>query len=275
MEGDNRRPPTDPTPQRTPPPSIQVSEDVTGTTEVAPAVYALRPGEPLPDGYTLMVRGQDCSNVGTIPTATVDLTTPPHAAARGPGEDVDNEKRKSSEGRLSTRTTNKRAQTTFVKEVKASLAGGRPPELHLPEDQTHLKARWHSAAKTAAYKFLDMRKDSWKAYSMFEKAKVHKEINTVYKFDPPLDPKRVDKYLAAHLRSSRAVWKAHWLRNGDENRHPNCPEEAWETLIKWWCTEQCMEESAEMVNRRKLVQQSSKTGRTRLVDRMEEQVRSL
>lgn len=55
---------------------------------------------------------------------------------------------------------------------------------------------------------------------------MHNELNTRYKFDPPLDPKFVNKYLSAHLRSSRAVWKAHWLRNENEDKHPNCPEEA-------------------------------------------------
>jgi hypothetical protein len=45
---------------------------------------------------------------------------------------------------------------------------------------------------------------------MFEKILVHKELNSQYKFDPPLDPKRVDKCLTGHLRSARAVLKAQW-----------------------------------------------------------------
>lgn len=44
---------------------------------------------------------------------------------------------------------------------------------------------------------------------MFEKTMVHKEFNAQFKFDPPLDSKHVEKYLANHLRSARAVWKAH------------------------------------------------------------------
>lgn len=116
--------------------------------------------------------------------------------------------------------------------MKDLLVEGRPPTLNVSEDETHLKARWYAAAKEIAYKLLDLRKEGWRGYSIFDKGKVHKELNAQYKLDPPLDPKRVDKYLAGHLRSSRAVWKAHWQRCGDFDRHHNCPEEAWEKLIQ-------------------------------------------
>lgn len=98
--------------------------------------------------------------------------------------------------------------------------------MNVNEEQTHLKARWHATTKEVAYRILDLRKEGWKACSIFEKARVHKELNALIKFDPPLDPKRLEKYLAGHLWSARAVWKAHWLRHGDDARHPNCPKEA-------------------------------------------------
>lgn len=273
-QGDTTRPPQTSTPRRAAGNSIDRPQAGAGAAEGTPNVIAIRAGDPVPDGYTVMVRGQETGNTAMNPVDVLDLTTVAEGAAGAAVEEFDTEKRKSSDGRPSTRTTNKRVQITFVKEVKASLAGGRPPELHLGENQSHLKARWQSAAKEAAYKHLDMRKEGWKGYSIFDKSKVHKEINATYKFDPPLDTKRVEKYLAAHLRSSRAVWKAQWLRHGDDNRHPNCPEEAWAKLIKWWPTEKCMEESAQMASRRKLVVHTSKTGRTQLVDRMEDQVRA-
>ena len=162
----------------------------------------------------------------------------------------------------------------FAKEMKDSLAGGRLPTVTVLEGQLHLKARWHSAAKEVAYSTLDLSKDGWKAYSVFDKCKVHKELNEKYKFDPPLDPKRVDKYLAGHLRSSRAAWKAHWLKYGDDNRHQNCPEDSWAKLIQWWPSEACMEEAADMAGRRSLVQNARKTGRKALVQRMDEEVRT-
>jgi hypothetical protein len=140
------------------------------------------------------------------------------------------------------------------------------------EDAKHLKARWHAAAKEVAYKLLDMRKKDWKQYTRFDKERVHKEIDKQYKFDPPLDPDRIDRFLANHLRSARAVWKSHWRRYGDENRHPNCPEEAWAKLILWWPTEACKDQSAAMAGRRSRVHKVSTTGRKGVVDRMEDQV---
>lgn len=203
----------------------------------------------------------------------MDLSTQPEAPVEKPGPDLEGAKRLAAERRNATRSTNKQVNATFVKEVKVSLAGGRPPEVNVSESQTHMKARWHLAAKEVAYKLLDLRKEGWKAYSMFEKAKVHKEMNKLYKFDLLIDPKRVENYLAQHFRSSRALWKAHWLKYGDDNRHPNCPKEAWDKLIKW-PTEACMEDSADMAGRRSKVLNKSKLGRKHLIDRMDEEVRS-
>lgn len=207
-----------------------------------------------------------------IPAATVDLTTPPDDERDALVEEVDTVKRMAAAKRNSTRNTNKKVNTAFAKEMKESLAGGRPPAFNVREGQTHLKARWHSVAKEVLYNTLDLSKDGWKAYSTFDKGKIHKELNEKYKFDPPLDPKRVEKYLAGHLRSARAAWKAHWLKYRDNERHQNCPEDSWAKLIQWWPTEACMEDAASMASRRSLVQNASKTGRKALVERMDEEV---
>ena len=245
-----------------------------GTPDRAPKVLALREDDPLPAGYKYVVREQ-VEPTTTINSAdTVDLTTPPKEPRHTTVEAADEDKRRASARRNAHRSTNKRVHASFAKEMKDSLAEGRPPEINIGEEQGHLRARWHSIAKEAAYKILDLRKEGWKSYNIFEKGKVHREVNAALKIDPPLDPKRIDKYLAAHLRSARAVWKAHWIKHGDANRHPNCPEEAWAKLIRWWPTEACMEESADMASRRSLVQKGSKTGRKKIVDRMDEQVSS-
>ena len=170
------------------------------------------------------------------------------------------------------KTMNRKANALFAKEMRDSLAAGRPPTRHVPEEKPDLKARWHSAAKEVAYKVLDLRKDGWKEYSPFDKSRVHRELNDVYKFDPPLDRKSVEKYLAGHLRTSRAVWKAHWLKYGDSQRHHHCPEEAWEKLTKWWPTDKCQTTSADMAARRSRVQTKGRMGRTSLLDRMTAEV---
>jgi hypothetical protein len=231
-----------------------------GTSEI----LVLREGQSLPDGYKIVLRDPTPATI-----KPVDLSTHADPPAHTTEEDVEAEKRTAAEKRNARRSTNKQALTSFAKEMKDSLAGGRPPSIKVSEDQTHLKSRWHSAAKEIAYKFLDLSKDGWKEYSHFERTRVHKELNEQYKFDPPIDPACIDKFLAIHLRSSRVVWKTHWLKHGDKDRHLNCPEDAWAKLIKWWCTPQCMEKSAEMAARRALVQKGSKSGRTKLVDRME------
>ena len=255
-----------------PSPSSATAHERSTREDGIPQVLAVREGEPLPEGYTLVVRAPTTPGCRMKPTETVDLSTPPDCAAPTSRDRSELNKRKATDQRNATRSANKQAHASYTKEVKEALADGRPPTMNVNESQTHLKARWHAAAKEVAYKFLDLRKEGWKSYTMFEKSKVHRELKEVLKIDPP-DPRKVEKYLAGHLRSARAVWKAHWLAHGDDARHPNCPEEAWETLIRWWSTEACKEQSAAMASRRSLVHNVSKTGRKRLVDRMLEQVR--
>lgn len=259
------------------PAATRAAENLPRPTGGAPAVTAVRGEQTLPPGYPHA--GRNAGRVvggrggaGANWRETVDLCTPPDAEEDNPDPSIEDARRTAAAKRNAARSANRQHQAAFAREAKDSLAGGRPPALKVTDDDPHLKARWHSAAKEVAYKVLDLRKESWKSYSNAEKNKVHRELNAMIKFDPPLDTKRVDKYLAGHLRSARAVWKAHWQRYGSEDRHNKCPEEAWAQLIKWWPTSACKDQSAEMSGRRSLVQNTSRTGRKALMRRMDEEV---
>jgi hypothetical protein len=272
-----RTPPGPKTPQ-TPGITTPSAEERRWTAEGPPNLIAVREGDALPKGYSYDVRAPPNASPAQVASVLncgdgVDLTKQPDDASHGVGADKGPAKTKAKARRNVARSKNKQALKSYAKEVKDSLAGGRPPCLNVSEDQTHLKSRWQAAAKEIAYKYLDLRKEGWKCYTLFEKTRVHNEVNTAYKFDPPLDPKRIDSYLASHLRSSRAVWKAHWLRYGDHERHHNCPQEAWDGLIKKWPTEACIDQASDMASRRSLVQKPSKNGRKSLMERLDEEVR--
>jgi hypothetical protein len=249
------------------------------TTPRTPQLIALKDGDPLPEGYALLV--ETC--VDPLPTSRsllrslcepVDLGSPPNDPEPRRTEGTDTAKSRMAAKRNLTRNTNRLANARFAKELKESLACGEPIPIKVAEDNGDLKGIWHAAAKEVAYKFLDLTKDSWKDYSMFEKGVVHNEMNAQFKFDPPITPKRIDKFLSNHLRTSRAVWKAHWKKCGPSERHHNCPQGAWDRLCKWWPTSACREQAAVMASRRARVEKNSKVGRSSLVDRMDEQVSS-
>ena len=242
-------------------------------------LIALKEGDPVPEGYSVLVetRAEAAPSPRIQQRAgcdTVDLSTPPKAIDRCTEEGPQSAKSKTAAKRNLTRNTNRKANATFAKDLKESLATGQPTKIKVVEEKNDLKCAWHAAAKELAYKFLDLTKESWKDYSVFEKTMLHKELNEQYKFDPQIGPKRVDKYLSGHLRTSRAVWKAHWKRFGPSDRHHNCPQAAWDKLCKWWPTSACQEEAAEMASRRARVERTSKVGRSSLIDRMDEQVRN-
>lgn len=237
-------------------------------------VMALKDGEAIPEGYRFVVREQLDCGLSASPQMrttgeTVDVSRPPIGAQQREGGIPNTTEDRRTARRNLNRNLNRKARTTWAKEMKDSLATGRPTTIQLPEDRTDLKTVWHAAAKEVAYKLLDLRKDGWKEYSHFEKHTVHTEVNERYGFNPPIDPKSIDKYLSAHFRTSRAVWKAHWKKYGDSQKHPNCPKDAWAKLITWWPTEACQEEAAEMASRRSGVEKNSKLGRNSLLERMD------
>jgi hypothetical protein len=238
---------------------------------------ALKDGEAIPEGYAVVVetRGEQVPsprNPQKTGSENVDFITQPKVPEHGGAEALETEKSKAAARRNMARNTNRRLNATFAKELKESLATGEPMTVKVAEDHNDLKGPWHAAAKEVAYKFLDLTKESWKDYSVFEKSVVHNEINEQYKFDPPIGPKTIDNYLSCHLRTSRAVWKAHWKKNGPAERHHNCPQVAWDKLCKWWPTSACKEQAAVMASRRARVEKNSKVGRSSLVHRMDEQV---
>lgn len=247
-----------------------------GTARTA-QLFAFKDGDPIPQGYALVVQTRiDAEPNATIlnrsERTTVDLCTPPKAIEPSTGEGPDTAKGRTAARRNLTRNTNRKANATFAKDLKESLATGQPTPIKVAEDQMDLKCTWHAAAKETAYKLLDLTKESWKDYTNHEKTTVHNEVNEQFKFDPPIDPKRIDKYLSCHLRTSRAVWKAHWKKFGPSQRHHNCPQSSWVKLCKWWPTAACQEQAAEMACRRARVERSSKVGRSSLMDRMDAQV---
>ena len=258
------------TPGRHPIPAAQASKTA--------QLIVLKEGDPVPEGYSILVE----TRAEAVPSAriqqraacnTVGLSTPPKAIDRCIDEDPASAKSKTAATRNLRRNINRKANATFAKDMKDSLATGQPTPLKIVEENNDLKCAWHAAAKELAYKNLDLTKESWKDYSLFDKTRLHKELNDKYKFDPPIGPKRIDKYLSGHLRTSRAVWKAHWKKYGASDRHLNCPQAAWDKLCKWWPTSACQEEAAEMASRRARVERTSKVGRSSLIDRMDEQVR--
>lgn len=248
-----------------------------GCTTRTSNLIALKDGVSVPEGYALVVdtRAEPAPLLRVqLRSAgeTVDLSTPPKATVTATEKGSANAKSIAATKRNLTRNTNRKANASFAKELKESLATGDPITIKDADEQGNLKAVWHAAAKEVAYKFLDLTKETWKDYSIFEKTMVHDEINAQFKFDPPITQKRIDNYLSSHLRTSRAVWKAHWKKNGPSERHHNCPQAAWDRLCKWWPTAACKEEAAIMAGRRAKVEKNSKVGRSALVDRMDEQV---
>lgn len=249
--------------------------DAQGTTTRMSQLIALKDGDPIPEGYALVVETRNEQAASPrIPLRNAcdieELSTPPKASAPRTEEGTNTAKSKKAEMRNKTRNNNRKANATFAKELKESLATGEPMTMKVTEDQGDLKGVWHAAAKEAAYKFLDLTKETWKDYSVFEKTVVHNEVRAQYRFEPPIDIKTIDKFLSSHLRTSRAVWKAHWRKSGPSERHHNCPQVAWDKLCKWWPTAACREQAAVMAARRAKVETPSKVGRSSLVARMDE-----
>lgn len=99
----------------------------------------------------------------------IDVSSPPRGVAQSPRDHVDSASGRPASNRNFARNANRKANASFAREMKESLAGGRPVTYRAPEGQNDLKGRWHAAAKEVAYSVLDLRKEGWRNYNMFEK----------------------------------------------------------------------------------------------------------
>lgn len=236
------------------------ANDSTGTNSPNLRVLLVPHGQEPPAGFEFAVPLRPpCNEVAVVPPMQVHEHSTTHPCpvgdgnafvarpSRTPGTEI------FSKG-LKPRTQNRRAHADFTRNYKKSISFGKKRIIKVPKDSgppiQHCKSRWHAAVKEVAYSVLDLRVKDWTLYSKFEKDRLHSELAQQFKFDPPLNENQVEKYIAGHLRGQRCVWKAHWVAHGSDNRHTNCPPEAWATLTKWWSTQAAADEAEEMCVRR-------------------------
>jgi hypothetical protein len=115
----------------------------------------MREGAILPEGYCYATRaiGQPVSgdvDKTANQVETVDLSTPPKAGRHVLEGVAYTPKSAACARRNAKRNTNRHAHTSFARKMKDSLVERRSPTLNVSEDETHLKARWHAAAKEIA-----------------------------------------------------------------------------------------------------------------------------
>lgn len=118
----------------------------------APQLIVLWEGVALPNRYTYAMRtggtniSMDKERMRNH-AETVDLSTPLKGVAHVVERNNETPKSIAHARKNATQNANKKLNTTFAREVKDSLAGGKPPTINGNEDETHLKARWHATTK--------------------------------------------------------------------------------------------------------------------------------
>jgi hypothetical protein len=56
----------------------------------------------------------------------------------------------------------------------------------------------------------------------------------LFRFDPPLKPGIIEKYVQEHLSFVRQKWRKVGKVGGDATRPNGCPTNAWPKLVRYW-----------------------------------------
>jgi hypothetical protein len=122
------------------------------------------------------------------------------------------------------------------------------------------KTIWQSRLKSYMYGFLDFGIWEIRKQPRANLDKIYAKMNEDFTYSPePLNKNAMYEYIRARLRDLRSKWKKKWEEEGD--KPSECPQAAWETLIKHWSTEKVMAEAEKMKKARGAVKNPSHVGR--------------
>ncbi|KAG0572700.1 hypothetical protein KC19_VG118400 [Ceratodon purpureus] len=118
------------------------------------------------------------------------------------------------------------------------------------------RTRWHRAVREIAKRTLDYSVREHKKYPREWKwtiDTIQKELSGMFTFDHiPVRRDVLGKYVAGFIANDRSKWKAHSIEN-NYSKYPECPDEAFQLLDKYWKSTEGQLESEPMKEKRSCV----------------------
>lgn len=110
------------------------------------------------------------------------------------------------------------------------------------------KLKWCAAVRTSAFRTLDFKIREYKKHSHhwnWAIERIEKEVDDHFAYTHPLRKGSIQEYVRDHVIKDRHKFKKHWVATNGE-QHPDCPDEAFAVLDKYWRTDAAKDESEKM-----------------------------
>ena len=104
----------------------------------------------------------------------------------------------------------------------------------------------HRQFRASARRFLKMSSIHFRDHPDSDMKVVSEDIDRRFSFNPPLRSGYIMWFIENSLRTSRYLWRKHWVRTGRGEKHKWCPQKYFPALVKYWKTSEAEEESKRM-----------------------------
>lgn len=106
---------------------------------------------------------------------------------------------------------------------------------------TGLRTIFNRAIRDSAMKALDMTSKEFANHPAAAFAEIEQDIDSKFKFDPPLKEGYIKEYLKESLCWKKYEWKSYYFTF--KRRHPQCPAKQYPALVVQWVAETTKEEA--------------------------------
>ncbi|KAG0565879.1 hypothetical protein KC19_7G020300 [Ceratodon purpureus] len=148
----------------------------------------------------------------------------------------------------SKRTAQRRAQrarkASFIEKsqqwpmtIQCTAEGGIPKDV---------RPFVHRQFRASARRFLKMSTIHFRDHPDSDIKVVVEDIDRRFVFNPPLRAGYIMWFIENSLRTSRYLWRKHWVKTGRGEKHKWCPQKYFPALVKYWKSAEAEEESKRM-----------------------------
>ena len=101
----------------------------------------------------------------------------------------------------------------------------------------------HAQFRATARRFLNLSVIHFRDHPDTDMQTVKDDLDRRFLFDPPLRSDYIIFFIENSLRTSRYLWRKHWVNTGKGEKHKFCPARFFPALVKYWKIAEAKEES--------------------------------
>ena len=100
----------------------------------------------------------------------------------------------------------------------------------------------HRIIRATASRYLKLTVIKFRDHSDDDLRNVKEDLNKRFVFDANLKPNYVLSFLESSMKNIRYVFHKHWIETGQGEKHEDCPDKYFPSLVKYWKSKEAEQE---------------------------------